>query len=97
MKRPTAIPLDAANIQSLGPDHTVLTTSSGNAVTTPIHALILRRCVADTNNDLRVDLGDYFAFFNCFDASLPCADLDDSGQVDLMDFFLFFNAFDRGC
>lgn len=54
-------------------------------------------CVADRNCDGAVDLNDYFQFFNCFDLTLPCADVDGSGDVDLGDYFEFFNSFDTGC
>jgi hypothetical protein len=54
-------------------------------------------CDADRDCDGRVDLTDFFAFFNCWDLSSPCADVDGSTEVDLGDFFAFFNAFDVGC
>lgn len=54
-------------------------------------------CLADRNCSGAVDLDDYFEFFNCFDTTDPCADVDGSGEVDLGDFFEFFNAFDAGC
>lgn len=54
-------------------------------------------CVADLNDDSLVDLDDFFAFLNCFDATDVCADVDGNPGVDLGDFFAFFNGFDRGC
>lgn len=51
-------------------------------------------CSVDLNCDKQVDLDDFFAFFNCFSASQPCADIDLSGEVDLGDFFEFFNKWD---
>jgi hypothetical protein len=56
-----------------------------------------RACVADIDGNPGIDLGDFFYFFNCFDASEPCADLDGDPGVDLGDFFAFFNGFDTGC
>jgi hypothetical protein len=57
----------------------------------------LYKCPADQNCDAVVDLSDFFEFFNCFDLTLPCADLDGNNEVDLGDFFLFFNGFDNQC
>ncbi len=54
-------------------------------------------CIADIDGSSEVDLGDFFAFFNCWDTQEPCADLDGSPGIDLGDFFAFFNAFDQGC
>ncbi len=54
-------------------------------------------CDADRDCDGKVDLSDFFAFFNCWDLSSLCADVDGSGEVDLGDFFTFFNGFDMGC
>lgn len=54
-------------------------------------------CPGDVNDDGAIDLDDYFAFFNCWDTSAPCADIDASQGVDLQDFFAFFNSFDSGC
>lgn len=55
------------------------------------------KCPADRNCDAIVDLNDFFDFFNCWDLTQPCADLDGSGEVDLGDFFTFFNGFDNQC
>ncbi len=52
---------------------------------------------ADIDGNGEIDLSDFFAFFNCFDQSQPCADVDGVEGVDLGDFFTFFNAFDTGC
>lgn len=57
----------------------------------------LRLCRADINCDGIVDLSDYFDFFNCWDVSGPCSDLDGIPGVDLLDFFAFFNAWDQSC
>lgn len=54
-------------------------------------------CTADVTLDGVVDLADFFEFLNCFDQSLPCADLNNADGVDLADFFQFLNAFDSGC
>lgn len=55
------------------------------------------QCLANLNGDDEVDLGDFFAFFNCYDAELGCADVDGVPGVDLGDFFAFFAAYDAGC
>lgn len=54
-------------------------------------------CAADIDGSPGVDLGDFFTFFNCWDAQEPCADLDGVAGVDLGDFFAFFSSFDAGC
>lgn len=58
---------------------------------------LLRVCLSDLNCDASTDLSDFFRFFNCFDQSDLCADIDQSGEVDLIDFFAFLNAFDQSC
>lgn len=60
-------------------------------------AFVLTRCPADLNNDLSIDLADFFEFLGCFDASLPCADVVADGEIDLADFFFYLTAFDQGC
>lgn len=57
----------------------------------------LYKCAADQNCDAIVDLTDFFEFFNCWDLSEPCADIDGNGEVDLSDYFTFFNNFDNQC
>lgn len=54
-------------------------------------------CIADIDGVPGVDLNDFFYFFNCFDATQPCADIDGVPGVDLNDYFLFLTAFDSGC
>jgi hypothetical protein len=54
-------------------------------------------CPSDVTDDGTIDLADFFEFLNCFDQSLPCADIDGNPGVDLGDFFEFLNAFDTGC
>lgn len=54
-------------------------------------------CIADLNNDGSTDLADFFDFFNCFDSSGGCADIDGVDGADLGDFFAFLGAFDAGC
>jgi hypothetical protein len=54
-------------------------------------------CLGDLNNDGGVDLGDFFEFFNCFDADAGCADIDGVEGVDLGDYFAFLGSFDGGC
>lgn len=54
-------------------------------------------CVADVTYDGVVDLADFFEFFNCFDATDGCGNIDGQPGVDLGDFFAFLNHFDQGC
>jgi subtilisin family serine protease len=54
-------------------------------------------CPADIDRSGEIDLVDYFAFFNAFDATDPLADIDGIPGVDLGDFFTFLNSFDQGC
>lgn len=51
----------------------------------------------DLNFDGSLDLGDFFAFFDAYDAQAPAADLDGVPGVDLSDFFAFFGIYDAGC
>lgn len=55
------------------------------------------RCAADLDLNSVVDLADFFEYFNCFDASDPCAEMNSDDSIDLADFFAFLNAFDKGC
>lgn len=60
-------------------------------------ANLIPYCVSDIDGQPGTDLGDFFLFLNCFDASEPCADIDGSPGVDLGDFFAFLSGFDVGC
>lgn len=55
------------------------------------------RCPADLDDDGLVDLNDFFVFFNCWDLTGPCAEIDGVPGIDLGDFFSFFSSFDNGC
>lgn len=50
-------------------------------------------CIADIDGNPGLDLGDFFFFFGCYDADLPCADIDGVPGVDLGDFFVFFQSY----
>jgi YVTN family beta-propeller protein len=54
-------------------------------------------CRADFNRDCALDLFDFLAFTNAFNAESPGADFDGSGAFDLFDFLAFVNAFNEGC
>lgn len=81
--------------QNAGP-YSVLVANSCSSELSATGDLVVR-CASDTNEDGTVDLNDFFEFFNCFDTSMPCADMDSSGVVDLVDFFAYLNAFDANC
>lgn len=57
----------------------------------------IRACIADRNCDDIVDLSDFFDWFNCWDLTLPCADIDGNSEIDLSDFFGFFAHWDLSC
>lgn len=73
------------------------TNGSGTTASTPGSFTFNSDKLADLNKDGEVDLSDFFEFFNCYDAELPCADVDGNPGVDLGDFFEFFNGYDAGC
>ncbi len=54
-------------------------------------------CPWDLNADGTLDLFDFLAFVNLFNAADPEADCDQSGILDLFDFLCFNNAFNAGC
>lgn len=54
-------------------------------------------CRADINQDRQLDLFDFLAFFNAFDAGEAIADFDFDGELTVFDFLAFQNRFDAGC
>jgi hypothetical protein len=56
-----------------------------------------RPCYADFTGDGALDLFDFLAFVNLFNAGDPAADCDHSDTLDLFDFLCFTNAFNEGC
>jgi probable HAF family extracellular repeat protein len=54
-------------------------------------------CHADLNGNGTLDLFDFLAFTNLFNAQDPAADFDGNGILDLFDFLAFVNAFNAGC
>jgi hypothetical protein len=54
-------------------------------------------CYPDLDGTGTLDLFDFLAFVNLFNASDPEADCDASGSLDLFDFLCFANAFNTGC
>jgi hypothetical protein len=54
-------------------------------------------CYADLDGSGSLDLFDFLAFVNLFNAGDPAADCDASGGFDLFDFLCFVNAFNAGC
>lgn len=60
-------------------------------------AFVGLRCPADLDSSGEVDLGDFLAFFNCYDAESSCAEMDAIPGIDLGDFLTFFNNYDGLC
>ncbi len=54
-------------------------------------------CFADFNGDGALDIFDFLAFQNAFDAGDLAADCTEDGSLDIFDFLCFQNAFDAGC
>jgi hypothetical protein len=54
-------------------------------------------CYPDLDASGALDLFDFLAFTNLFNAHDPAADCDASGSLDLFDFLCFTNAFNAGC
>jgi hypothetical protein len=54
-------------------------------------------CPPDLDGNGVLDLFDFLAFVNLFNANDPSADCDASGFLDLFDFLCYTNAFNEGC
>jgi hypothetical protein len=54
-------------------------------------------CYPDFTGDGALDLFDFLAFVNAFNANDPAADCIPDGVFDLFDFLCFVNAFNEGC
>ena len=54
-------------------------------------------CRVDLDGDGVLDIFDFLAFLNLFDAGDPRADFDGDGQLTIFDFLAFGNEFDAGC
>jgi uncharacterized protein (TIGR03790 family) len=54
-------------------------------------------CAPDLNGDSALDLFDFLAFTNLFNAQDPAADCTADGAFDLFDFLCFVNQFNEGC
>ncbi len=54
-------------------------------------------CYADFTGDGVLDLFDFLAYVNAFNAGLDSADCTGDGSLDLFDFLCFVNAFNAGC
>jgi hypothetical protein len=64
------------------------------------HAVILvgeDLCYADFTGDGLLDLFDFLAFLNAFNAGDPIAECDGDDSLDLFDFLCFVNRFNAGC
>ncbi len=58
---------------------------------------ILGGCYPDFTGDGVLDLFDFLAYVNAFNAGDAAADCDHNGALDLFDFLCFVNAFNAGC
>ena len=54
-------------------------------------------CAPDLDGNGTLDLFDFLAFTNLFNAGDLAADFDGDGVLDLFDFLAFTNAFNAGC
>jgi hypothetical protein len=54
-------------------------------------------CYADFTQDGLLDLFDFLAYVNAYNAGEKVADCDANGGLDLFDFLCFVNAFNAGC
>ncbi len=54
-------------------------------------------CVADFDGSGGLDIFDFLAFQNAFDAGDASADIDGDGELTIFDFLAFQNAFEAGC
>jgi hypothetical protein len=54
-------------------------------------------CYPDFNGDGTLDLFDFLAYVNAFNAGNPDANCDGNGDLDLFDFLCYVNAFNAGC
>jgi hypothetical protein len=61
------------------------------------HEFQLAPCYPDFDPNGSLDLFDFLAFVNAFNAGDPTADCDGSAALDLFDFLCFVNAFNEGC
>jgi len=54
-------------------------------------------CIADYNNDGRLDFFDVQEFLNAFSSELPTADYLPDGRFDFFDIQAFLNLYSTGC
>jgi hypothetical protein len=54
-------------------------------------------CYPDFTGDGALDLFDFLAYVNAFNAGDHKADCDMNGPLDLFDFLCFVNGFNQGC
>lgn len=57
----------------------------------------MAQCYPDFTADGQLDLFDFLAYVNAFNAGDLQADCDNNGALDLFDFLCFVNAFNAGC
>ena len=57
----------------------------------------MAQCYPDFTGDGTLDLFDFLAYVNAFNAADPAAECNGDGSLDLFDFLCFVNAFNAGC
>jgi hypothetical protein len=57
----------------------------------------MAQCYPDFTGDGTLDLFDFLAYVNAFNAGDPGAECNGDGSLDLFDFLCFVNAFNAGC
>jgi hypothetical protein len=89
----------ARHIVSLaeGEDLIVYTFSPSHGTLNGLQIVEEENCSADLNADGALDLFDFLAFSNLFNAHDPVADCDGDAAFTLFDFLCFTNAFNTGC
>jgi hypothetical protein len=66
-------------------------------VTLTVHMVGDNACYPDFTGDGALDLFDFLAYVNAFNAADPAADCTGDHALDLFDFLCFVNAFNVGC
>lgn len=54
-------------------------------------------CLADFNSDGELNILDFLAFLNAYNAGDPSADLNADGTINTQDFIVYLNAYNEGC
>jgi hypothetical protein len=93
----------SAKVSAAAPGSAITATATDQSTgdTSEFSACILAEgegaCYPDLTGDGVLDLFDFLAFVNAFNAADPSADCTGDGIFDLFDFLCFVNAFNAGC